>query len=93
MMLDATRHYDKPPTSERLTPGRRRFFQPAATICDRSASASSVMIDRDACRWSQALSARQRVAAQAAMDPVCRAGLAHLWFVTIHRFDDGKPPM
>ncbi|MDR3719256.1 MAG: Fic family protein [Bryobacteraceae bacterium] len=26
----------------------------------------------------------------AAMDPVLKAGLAHLWFVTIHPFDDGN---
>src|SRR6202166_286047 len=28
--------------------------------------------------------------AGAAMDPVLRAGLAHLWFVTVHPFDDGN---
>ena len=27
---------------------------------------------------------------QAELDPVIRAGLAHLWFVTIHPFDDGN---
>ncbi len=29
-------------------------------------------------------------AADAAVDPVLKAGLAHLWFVTIHPFDDGN---
>ena len=29
-------------------------------------------------------------AAPAAIDPVLRAGVAHLWFVTIHPFDDGN---
>ncbi len=28
--------------------------------------------------------------AGAAMDPVLKAGLAHLWFVTVHPFDDGN---
>src|SRR5208337_2309852 len=28
--------------------------------------------------------------ANAEMDPVLKAGLAHLWFVTIHPFDDGN---
>ncbi len=28
--------------------------------------------------------------AAAAMDPVLKAGLAHMWFVTIHPFDDGN---
>ena len=28
--------------------------------------------------------------AKAEMDPVLKAGLAHLWFVTIHPFDDGN---
>lgn len=28
--------------------------------------------------------------ADAGMDPVLKAGLAHLWFVTIHPFDDGN---
>jgi Fic family protein len=27
---------------------------------------------------------------EAALDPVLKAGLAHLWFVTIHPFDDGN---
>jgi Fic family protein len=27
---------------------------------------------------------------ETAMDPVLKAGLAHLWFVTIHTFDDGN---
>ena len=27
---------------------------------------------------------------QDAIDPVLKAGLAHLWFVTIHPFDDGN---
>jgi Fic family protein len=26
----------------------------------------------------------------AGLDPVCKAGLAHLWFVTIHPFEDGN---
>ena len=29
-------------------------------------------------------------AGDAALDPVLKAGLAHLWFVTIHPFDDGN---
>jgi len=28
--------------------------------------------------------------ANADTDPVLKAGLAHLWFVTIHPFDDGN---
>jgi Fic family protein len=28
--------------------------------------------------------------AQAALDPLVKAGLAHLWFVTLHPFDDGN---
>ena len=31
--------------------------------------------------------------ATAAIDPVLKAGLAHLWFVTIHPFDDGNGRM
>ena len=31
--------------------------------------------------------------AGAAMDPVLKAGLAHLWFVTVHPFDDGNGRM
>jgi Fic family protein len=31
-----------------------------------------------------------RFNAKAAIDPVLKAGLAHLWFVTIHPFDDGN---
>ena len=28
--------------------------------------------------------------APAVVDPVLRAGIAHLWFVTIHPFEDGN---
>lgn len=28
--------------------------------------------------------------APAVIDPVLRAGIAHLWFVTIHPFEDGN---
>jgi Fic family protein len=30
--------------------------------------------------------------ANAGFDPVLKAGLAHLWFVTIHPFADGNGP-
>ena len=44
-----------------------------------------------AARLDQEMSAfLQWFEAQDATDPVLRAGLAHLWFVTIHPFDDGN---
>jgi Fic family protein len=44
-----------------------------------------------ATRLDQEMSAfLQWFEAEAAADPVLRAGLAHLWFVTIHPFDDGN---
>lgn len=44
-------------------------------------------------RWFEAPAERDAVSrfkAPAAVDPVLRAGLAHLWFVTIHPFEDGN---
>jgi Fic family protein len=44
-----------------------------------------------ATRLDQEMSAFLRwFEAEDAIDPVLRAGLAHLWFVTIHPFDDGN---
>ncbi len=31
-----------------------------------------------------------RTQEEAGLDPVLRAGIAHLWFITLHSFDDGN---
>ncbi len=111
MMLDATRHFSQPVTSERLFAWHASLFptgrsgmtkiktgawrddssgpmqvvsgpigkEPVhfeAPKADRLASEMNLFLD-----WFEGKNT---------IDPVLKAGLAHLWFVTIHPFDDGN---
>jgi Fic family protein len=111
MMLDATRHYDQPLTSERLCAWHTSLFP----------TGRSGMTTIKAGAWRddgtgpmQVVSGpvgRERVHYEAPkadrlapeinsfldwfergdpIDAVLKAALAHLWFVTIHPFDDGN---
>jgi Fic family protein len=111
MMLDATQHFDKPLTAQRLFKWRAALFP----------TGRSGMYDIVAGAWRndargpmQVVSGppgRERVHYEApaaerldsemtsfidwtnrseATDPVLRSAIAHLWFVTIHPFDDGN---
>ena len=111
MMLDATRHYDRPPTPERLfgwhaalfptgrsgmtkiTAGKWRddsrgpmqvVSGPAGRERVHFEAPSAKRLNREICAFLQWFNG------PATIDPVLKAAQAHLWFVTIHPFDDGN---
>jgi Fic family protein len=111
MMLDATRHYDRPLTAERLFAWHASLFPTGrggmTTIKvgawrDDSTGPMQVVsgpmgkehvhfeapkadrLDRELNTFLEWFEGDQ------AIDQVLTAGLAHLWFVTIHPFDDGN---
>jgi Fic family protein len=111
MMLDATRHYDRPLTDERLFAWHASLF-PTGRSGMTKISAGAWRDDRTG--PMQVVSGpmgKERVHFEAPrakrlakemraylnwfegkepIDPVLKAGLGHLWFVTIHPFDDGN---
>jgi Fic family protein len=111
MMLDATRHYDRPLSAERLQSWHAALF-PTGRSGMRKITVAAWRDDSDG--PMQVVSGpvgRERVHFQAPaaprldaemgkflawfaepseLDPVLKAALAHLWFVTIHPFDDGN---
>jgi Fic family protein len=111
MMLDATRHYDQPLTTERLFGWHAALFP----------TGRSGMIKISAGAWRNDKTGPMQVVSgplgkehvhfeapkagrllgemgsfmnwfegNDPIDSVLKAGLAHLWFVTIHPFDDGN---
>ncbi len=111
MMLDATRHYDRPLTAKRLFSWHACLFPTGRSGMskirvgawrDDSNGPMEVVsgpIGKERVHY-QAPPAKRLVGemraflawfnASADMDLVLKAGLAHLWFVTIHPFDDGN---
>lgn len=111
MMMDATQHFDKPLSSERLFgwhsalfPGGRSGMYKIIVGNWRDDSTGPMQVVSGAM-------GKERVHYQAPdatgiekemnlftnwfnsetnLDPVIKAGLAHLWFVTIHPFEDGN---
>jgi Fic family protein len=111
MMLDATRHYDRPLTVERLYAWHASLFPtgrsgmnkirvgawrddgsgpmevvsgPAGKERVHFRAPKAAQLDREMKAFLDWFNAN------AGIDPVLKAGLAHLWFVTIHPFDDGN---
>ena len=111
MILDATRHYDQPLTTERLDAWHASLFPTGRSGMtkirvgawrDDSSGPMQVVsgpIGKERVHF-QAPSARRLNREMRAFlkwfnkpadtDDVLKAGLAHLWFVTIHPFDDGN---
>jgi Fic family protein len=111
MMLDATRHFDKPLTSERLYSWHAALFPTGRsgmhkiTVGDwRKAEAGPMQvvsgpIGRETIHF-EALDAKRLPQEMARFlewfeahfkgDLNLKAGIAHLWFVTIHPFEDGN---
>ena len=102
MMLDATQRFSKPLTKERLFDWHAALFPtgrsgmhritvggwrtidagPMQVVSGHIPSADQLEIEMAAfIRWFES---------QDHIDPVLRAGIAHLWFVTIHPFEDGN---
>jgi Fic family protein len=111
MMLDATRHYDKPLTDERLFAWHASLFPTgrsgmtkikAGAWRDDSTGPMEVVsgpIGKKKVHFqapeAKCLDADMRTFlawfnATADIDQVLKAAQAHLWFVTIHPFDDGN---
>lgn len=111
MMLDATRHYSKPLTRERLFAWHASLFPSGRSGMSRIRVGAwrddktgpmqvvSGPIGRERVHY-EAPAARRLPKEMGAfldwfnhgadIDPVLKAGVAHLWFVTIHPFDDGN---
>src|SRR5260370_11886670 len=111
MMLDATRHYAKPLTVERLFGWHALLFPNARSAMGRITVGAwrddgtgpmqvvSGSIGRERVHFEAPAAALLDREMQNFLDwfnsgpnndPVLKASLAHLWFVTIHPFDDGN---
>lgn len=104
MMLDANRHYDQPLSDERLFAWQASLFPTGRSGMNkirvgawRDDSAGPIgkehihFVAPPAARLDGEMKAFLNwFNANADIDPVLKAGLAHLWFVTIHPFDDGN---
>lgn len=76
MMLDATQDYDAPLTAERLFGWQAALFPTQAPPAPRLEAETQRFLD-----WFNR---------KGEPEGLLRAGLAHLWFVSIHPFDDGN---
>ena len=111
MMLDATQHYDKPLTAERLFGWHASLFPTGRSGMhritvgtwrdDRAAPMQVVSgpVGRERVHFEAPVAERleeemrrflEWFNGDAATEPVLKAALAHLWFVTIHPFEDGN---
>jgi len=111
MMLDATGHYDRPLTDERLFGWHAALFPTGRSGMtkiktgawrDESAGPMRVVsgaIGKEKVHFEAPKAERLKKEMTAflkwfegkdVIDPVLKAGLAHLWFVTIHPFEDGN---
>jgi len=111
MMLDATRHYDKPLTRKRLFAWHAALFPGGHSGLsrirvggwrdDRSGPMEVVSgpIGRERVHYEAPAAKRLETEMRtflewfnraAEIDEVLKAAVAHLWFVTVHPFDDGN---
>jgi Fic family protein len=111
MMLDATQHYEKPLTKERLFGWHASLFPTGrsgmskitvgAWRDDKSGPMQVVSgpIGRERVHYQAPAAPRldkemdvflEWLEFEKSIDPVLKAGIAHLWCVTIHPFDDGN---
>ena len=108
MLLDATQHYDKPLSDDRLfgwhnvlfPTGRSGFY--AIEVAKYRTGEMQVVsgpmgheiVHYEAPKPERVPEEMHRfidwVNADNGTDPVLKAGIAHLWFVSIHPFDDGN---
>ncbi len=111
MMMNATTHFDRPLTEERLFGWHAALFPTGwsglfkikvGTWRDDANGPMQVVsgpMGREQVHFEAPAASRLPREMQgflawlnqdSPMDPVCKAGLAHLWFVSIHPFDDGN---
>lgn len=108
MMLDATQHYEKPLTKERLFKWHKLLFPkgksgsytilvgawrdgPMQVVSGAMGkekvhfeAPDAKKMEKEMTRFLKWFNTHDKT------DPVLKAGLAHLWFLTIHPFDDGN---
>ena len=111
MMLDATRHYQKPLSAERLFDWHASLFPTGRSGMTRILVGAwrddktglmqvvSGPMGRERVHFEAPAAARLNhemtlfldwFNTDSDMDAVMKAGLSHLWFVTLHPFDDGN---
>ena len=111
MMLDATGHFSKPLTSERLFAWHASLFPTGRSGMSKIKTGAWRDNGTGPMHVVSGATGKERVHFEAPkadrlagemgsflawfqgkdqIDPVLKAGLAHLWFVTIHPFDDGN---
>lgn len=111
MMLDATRQYDQPLTTDRLFAWQASLFPAGRSGMTKIKTGAWRDDGKGPMQVISGPVGRERVHFQAtpaakldgemnafldwfnadpSIDPVLKAGVAHLWFVTIHPFDDGN---
>jgi hypothetical protein len=84
MRMDATRRYDAPLSDERLAGWHRSLFPGGRGGLMQDASGDLQAFTH----WFN-----EGEAVSLDLDPVLKAGLAHLWFLTIRPFDGGNSPI
>jgi Fic family protein len=112
MMVDATAHFDRPLTAERLFGWHAALFPSGYSDIQKIAVGAWRADTHGPMQVVSGAHGRRRVHFQAPpaaalenemraffgwfngpsreLEPLVRAGLAHLWFVTIHPFEDGN---
>ncbi len=111
MMLDATQHFLKPLTKDRLFDWHAALFPTGRSGMHRITVGDWRTIDAGPMQVVSGPMGREKVHFEAPsadrlenemqvflawlandndIDPVLKAGIAHLWFVTIHPFEDGN---
>lgn len=100
LVVDATRHCDQPLTANRLVAWHTSLFSSVLPVAHGGGTTIPVRGWRKEHAHAQAPSAARLdremtmflewFNSSASGDPVINAGLAHLWFVTIHPFDEGN---
>jgi Fic family protein len=111
MMLDATRQYDQPLTTERLFAWQAALFPTGRSGMTKIKTGAwrddgngpmqviSGPVGRERVHFPAPPAAKldsemnaflDWFNKDASSDPVIKAGIAHLWFVTLHPFDDGN---
>ena len=84
LMLDATGGYDKPLTEQRLFAWHASLFPEGRSGTRKIEAPPAARVPHEMATFLDWFERPGDI------DPLLKAGLAHLWFVTIHPFDDGN---
>lgn len=111
MLIDATQHFNKPLTKDRLCAWHAALFPTGYSGLKKIAVGQYRLAETGPMQVVSGAVGREKIHYQAphadklenemsmflnwfeqntAIDPVLKAGIAHLWFVSIHPFEDGN---